>query len=145
MNPIETLGVFTPMLAILVTVMGLSWRSRITSDRRTDQERHEFRTETREALQEFRTEAREFRAEVAANREQNRSEAREFRAEVRTNREQDRAEAREELQAFCAETRDNFNTVNRNIEKLTEQLGGHAERVAAVEGYISAVSGARSS
>ena len=59
-----------------------------------------------------------------------REELQAFRAEVTANREQDRAE-----------TRDNFNTVNRNIEKLTEQLGNHAERVAAVEGYISAVSG----
>ena len=115
------------MLAILVTVVGLSWRSRVTSDRRTDQERLEFRSEIRGALQESRTEARE--------------ELREFRTEVASNREHDRAEARE----FRVETRDNFNTVNRNIEKLTEQLGSHAERVAAVEGYISAVSGARDS
>ena len=44
------------------------------------------------------------------------------------------------IQRIDAETRNSFNLTNQNIEKIAEQVGSHAERVATVEGYISAVS-----
>ena len=76
------------------------------------------------------------REEARTNRETDREDFRDFRTETRDNHETDR----EDFRDFRTETRDNFNTTNRNIEKIAEQVGSHAERVATVEGYMSAVS-----
>ena len=100
MNVTEALGVFIPIVAILVTFVGLVWRSHSALARRMDEG---------------------------------------FRA-ARNDRNEDRAETRTDLRESAPRPRDNFNTVNQNIEKLAAQVGSHAERVATVEGYITVVS-----
>ena len=94
-----------------------------------------------------RQHARKTAKKHAPNREEDREELRTFRTEVRANRKEDREEARanreedrEDFREFRTETRNSFNLTNQNIEKIAEQIGSHAERVATVEGYISAVS-----
>ena len=69
-----------------------------------------------------------------------RQEFEKFRTETRQEFEKFRTEIRQEVGEFRTETRNNFNTTNQNIEKVAEQVGSQAERVATVEGYISAVS-----
>ena len=128
------------MFAILAGFIVAVWRGQATLIQRIDERLQAHREETRANRKEDREEAR-------ANRKEDREELRAFRAEVRANRKEDREEARanreedrEDFREFRTETRNSFNLTNQNIEKIAEQVGSHAERVATVEGYISAVS-----
>ena len=146
MNTTQMLEVLIPMLAILVTVVGLALRVQ-TNLRRT----------LEESIDKFRT-------EVNANRKKDREELQAFRAEVldrfeTTNRKIDAnttaiaVNAAEtngnialnttKIDAIAANTAAiaaNGATHDRNIRKVGDQVAGFAERVSRVEGYIEATS-----
>ena len=146
MNTTQMLEVLIPMLAILVTFVGLALRVQ-TNLRRT----------LEESIDKFRT-------EVNANRKKDREELQAFRAEVldrfeTTNRKIDAnttaiaANAAEtngnialnttKIDAIAANTAAiaaNGATHDRNIRKVGDQVAGFAERVSRVEGYIEATS-----
>ena len=114
------------MFAILAGFIIVVWRGQAAINRHIDEQFRVFRTEIRQEFEEFRTETRQ--------------ESKEFRTEIRQEFRVFRTETRQESKEFRTETRNNFNTTNQNIEKVAEQVGSQAERVATVEGYISAVS-----
>ena len=121
------------MFAILAGFIVAVWRGQATLIQRIDERLQAHRDETRANRKEDREEAR-------ANREADREELRAHRMEDREEARANRKEDREDFREFRTETRNSFNLTNQNIEKIAEQVGSHAERVATVEGYISAVS-----
>ena len=105
MNTTQVLEVLIPMLAMLVTFVGLALRFQTNMERSVDRSIDKFRTE------------------VNANREKDRKALKDFRTEVRNNREKDltaaqsnREEDRRELQDFRTEVLDRFETTNRKID-----------------------------
>ena len=121
------------MFAILTGFIVAVWRGQATLIQRIDERLQADREELRAHRKEDREEAR-------ANREADREELRAHRMEDREEARANRKEDREDFREFRTETRNSFNLTNQNIEKIAEQVGSHAERVATVEGYISAVS-----
>ena len=115
MNTTQMLEVLIPMLAILVTFVGLALR---------------FQTNLRRTLEES---IDKFRTEVNANRKKDREELQAFRTEVSTNRDKDLTEAqanrdkdRRELQDFRTEVLDRFETTNRKIDANTTAIAVNA-------------------
>ena len=124
MNTTQMLEVLIPMLAMLVTFVGLTLRVQANLRRTLD----EFRTEV---LNSFETTNRKIdgnTAAIAANATTIAVNAAETNAKI------DAIAANTEAIAANAATHD------RNIRKVGDQVAGFKERVSRVEGYIEATS-----
>ena len=126
MNTTQMLEVLIPMLAILVTVVGLALRVQTNLRRTLEESIDKFRTEVNANRKKDHEELQAFRTEVSTNRDQDLTEARANRdqdlADARANREKDR----EELQAFRAEVLDRFETTHRKIDANTTAIAVNA-------------------
>ena len=115
MNTTQALEVLIPMLAMLVTFVGLALRFQTNMGRSVDRSIDKFRTEVNANRDKDREELQDFRTEVRNNREKD-------LAEVRANREEDRRE----LQAFRTEVLDRFETTNHKIDANTTAIAVNA-------------------
>ena len=144
MNTTQALEVLIPMLAMLVTFVGLALRVQANLRRTLEESIEKFsnqvgkdrekdlakaranREEDRKALQDFRTEVKDFRTEVRNNREKDLAEVRANREEDLTAAQANREEDRRELQAFRTEVLDRFETTNRKIDANTTAIAVNA-------------------
>ena len=137
MNTTQVLEVLIPMLAMLVTFVGLALRFQTNMERSVDRSIDKFRTEVNANREKDLTAAQANREKdltaAQANREKDREELQAFRAEVSTNREEDltaaqanREEDRRELQDFRTEVLDRFETTNRKIDANTTAIAVNA-------------------
>ena len=158
MNTTQALEVLIPMLAMLVTFVGLALRFQTNMGRSVDRSIDKFRTEVnanrdkdREELQDFRTEVKDFRTEVRNNREKDLAEVRANREEDLTAAQANREEDRRELQAFRTEVLDRFETTNRKIDanataiavNAAETNGNIALNTTKIDAIAAAAAGDR--
>ena len=131
MNTTQALEVLIPMLAMLVTFVGLALRFQTNMGRSVDRSIDKFRTEVNANRDKDREELKDFRTEVRNNREKD-------LAEVRANREEDRRE----LQAFRTEVLDRFETTNHKIDANTTAIAVNAAEIALNTTKIDAIAAA---